>query len=115
MWTPDPAIIITAEAKAEQAKAALLAQFSGAIQAQLDAKARERQYDSVQTAVSYRNDPNPTFAAEAEALFAWRSAVWSYSTTELGKVAVGERQVPTIEDFIDELPAFEWPGQGEGG
>jgi hypothetical protein len=42
-------------------------------------------------------------------LFAWRSAVWTYSTAELGKVLAGERAQRTVEEFIAELPAFEWP------
>ncbi|WP_373365131.1 hypothetical protein [Sinorhizobium medicae] len=57
----------------------------------LDAKARERQYDVIQTAIAYRGDPNPQFSAKGEALFAWRS-VWTYSTAELVKVLAGERE-----------------------
>lgn len=83
--------------------------YTRAIQARLDAKARERQYDGIQTAITYRDDPNPQFAAEGEALFAWRSAVWTYSTAELAKVTAGERAQPSVEAFIAELPAFEWP------
>lgn len=109
MWTPDPSIIVTAEHQAAEAQASLLAVFTDAVQAHLDAKAQERQYDGVHTAVGYRGDPNPAFDAEAEALFAWRSAVWTYATGELAKVQAGERSVPTLEEFIGELPAFEWP------
>ncbi|MDX1159423.1 hypothetical protein GOL34_30950, partial [Sinorhizobium medicae] len=82
-----------------------------AIQAHLDAKARERQYDGIQTAITYRGDPNPQFSAEGEALFAWRSAVWTYSTAELVKVLAGERAEPSLEEFMAELPAFQWPPQ----
>ncbi len=85
------------------------ADYSNAIQAHLDAKARERQYDGIQTAITYRDDPNPQFAAEGEALFAWRSAVWTYSTSELKKVMAGEREQPSVAEFIAELPAFIWP------
>lgn len=83
--------------------------YSVAIQALLEAKARERHYDSVQSAVSYRDDANEQFAAEAAALFAWRSAVWTYATAELEKVTAGERTQPGIKEFIGELPAFIWP------
>ncbi|RVJ51273.1 hypothetical protein CN166_28045 [Sinorhizobium medicae] len=109
MWTVDLSKVVTAEQKAAEARAALQAQYSAAIQAHLDAKARERQYDGIQTAITYRGDPNPQFAAEAEALFAWRSAVWTYSTAELVKVLAGERPQPSVEDFMAELPVFEWP------
>lgn len=83
--------------------------FSRAIDRHLDATAAERQYDSIQTAVTYRDDPNPQFAAEGEALFTWRSEVWTYATAELAKVEAGERPVPTVEAFIGELPAMAWP------
>ncbi|SKA30956.1 hypothetical protein SAMN05428963_11390 [Consotaella salsifontis] len=83
--------------------------YSRAVQAHLDAKARERRYDSIQAAVTYRGDPNAQFAAEAEALIAWRSAVWTYATAQLAAVEAGEREQPTVEAFLAELPVFEWP------
>lgn len=83
--------------------------YSRAIQAHLDATARERQYDSIHTLIGYRGDPNPEFAAEAEAGFVWRSAVWTYANAELAKVMAGQREQPTVEDFIAELPAMVWP------
>ncbi|WP_085025603.1 hypothetical protein [Ensifer aridi] len=109
MWTVDLSKVVTAEQKAAEARAALQAQYSAAIQAHLDAKARERQYDGIQTAITYRDDPNPQFAAEGDALFNWRSAVWTYSTAELAKVNAGERSQPSVEEFIAELPPFTWP------
>ena len=109
MWTPDASIIITAEQKAAEQRAGLEAMFSSAIQTQLDNTARQRRYDSIHTAISYRDDANPVFASEAAALFAWRSAVWTYSTAELDKVMAGERDIPTVEEFIAELPVIVWP------
>lgn len=112
MWTPDPAKIITAEQKAEEATAALQAVFTAAIQRHLDAKANERYYDNIHTAIGYRGDPNASFAAEAHALFAWRSAVWTYSTAELAKVLAGERSRPNVEEFLVQLDVecpFVWP------
>ena len=112
MWTVDLNQVVTAEAKAEAAQAELLAMFSSAIQGHLDAKARERQYDGIQTAITYREDPNPAFAAEGAALFSWRSSVWTYATAELDKVAGALRSVPTVEDFIVEIETecpFVWP------
>lgn len=107
--TIDFSKVVTAEQRAADALAAALAAYSGAIQAHLEAKAHERHYDSIQSAVSYRDDPNPQFAAEADALFAWRSSVWTYATAELDRVTADERGQPTVEDFIAELPAFVWP------
>lgn len=83
--------------------------YSSAIRLHLDRKAGERGYDSIHTAIGYRGDPNAQFAAEAEALFAWRSEVWTYATAELAKVMSGQREQPTLEALIAELPAFSWP------
>jgi hypothetical protein len=109
MWTPDPSKIITAQQKAELALAALEAQFSGVIQSHMDDTARSRRYDGIHAAISYRDDPNPQYAAEAQALFLWRSAVWTYSYAELDKVKTGLRGIPSLEDFIAELPHVVWP------
>ena len=109
MWTPDASIIITAEQKSAEQRAGLEAMFSSAIQTHLDNTARQRRYDSIHTAISYRDDANSVFASEAAALFAWRSAVWTYSTAELDKVMAGERDIPTVEEFIAELPVIVWP------
>lgn len=109
MWTVKAEDFTTAEQKAEQQRAALQGQFSSTIQSHLDATASQRRYDSIHTAISYRDDPNPKFAAEAAALFAWRSAVWTYATDELDKVVTGERAIPTVEEFLAELPELVWP------
>lgn len=105
--------IVTPEQVQAEELAKLEAQFSTAIQSYLDVTAQERRYDGIQTAITYRNDPNPQFAAEGEALFEWRSVVWTHSTVELDKVKAGQRDIPTVEDFIAELPAFEWPTIGD--
>ncbi|QWY83583.1 hypothetical protein [Rhizobium phage RHph_X2_26] len=93
----------------EERRAALFKTYSAAIQGRLDAKAQERHYDGIQSAISYRDDPNPAFAAEAAALFQWRSAVWTHATAEFEKVVSGAREQPTIEAFIAELPELVWP------
>lgn len=84
--------------------------YAVAIQAVLDAKARERHYDNIHTAIGYRDDPNSAFAAEAHALFLWRSSVWTFSAIELANVKAGLRPQPSVVEFIAELPPFEWPG-----
>ena len=110
MWTPDPAKIITAEDREQTRRAVLVSSYGTAVQDFIDAKARERDYDSILSAISYRDDANPQFAAEAAALFAWRSAVWTYATAELSKAVAGARSIPPIDAFLGELPAFTWPG-----
>jgi hypothetical protein len=83
-----------------------VADYSAAIQAHLDATARQRQYDGILSAITYRDDPNPVFAAEAEALFAWRSAVWTAATAMLA--GMGEGEPPLVADVIGALPEFTW-------
>jgi hypothetical protein len=85
------------------------AHYVAAIQAAMDAKARERRYDSIASAISYRGDPNPQFSAEADALFAWRSAVWTMAYAELARVTNGLRAPPTLEALVEEIPPFVWP------
>ena len=79
------------------------------IQAMIDAKASERQYDSGATLASYVNSTIEQWAAEAQAFVAWRDAVWLYALAELDKVQKAERGQPSVEEFLAELPAFEWP------
>ena len=110
MWTPDPAIIITAAQQAAEAQAALLESFRAAIQAHVDATAQGRAYDSGNSLASYVASTNAAWAAEAQAFVAWRDAIWSHTYTELDKVQNGERSAPeTPEAFIAELPEIEWP------
>lgn len=86
--------------------------YADAIQAMLDGKANERGYDNIFTAISYLGDENEKYAAEAAALKSWRSAVWTYSNTELDRVLAAERPQPSVPDFLTELEAatpFDWP------
>jgi len=107
--TIDLSQLITAEMKAAQAQAATVEQFRSAIQAHVDAAAATRLYDSGNSLASYVASTNPAWAAEATAFVAWRDAVWAYAYTELDRVMAGEREQPTVEEFIGELPVIEWP------
>ncbi len=88
---------------------ALIEAFRQAIQSHIDTTAGQRSYDSGITCSSYVGSTNPAWAAEAAAFVAWRDAVWTYAYVELPKVQNGERQQPSVEDFIAELPAIIWP------
>lgn len=86
--------------------------YSAAVQGMLDAKARERQYDSLLTAVGYVTSGNAAWAAEAVALRDWRDAVWAYALAQLALVTTGEREAPPVDAFVTEATAacpFEWP------
>lgn len=88
------------------------AAFARVVQGLLDARARERGYDSMLAAVSYLDDPNPVFAAEAAALKAWRSAVWTIATGALVEVEAGTREAPSLDGLLAEIAGacpFAWP------
>lgn len=83
--------------------------YSRAIQRHIDTTARARQYNDGNACVSYISSTNETWAAEAQAFVAWRDDVWVYAFTELDKVQNGQREQPTVEDLIAELPVISWP------
>lgn len=112
MWTPDPSIIITAEQKQAEAQARLLETFRRAVQAHVDATAQTRDYDNGNSIAGYVASTNPIWASEAQAFVAWRDAVWAYAFAELAKVQHGAREIPTVEEFLAELPTINW-NEGE--
>lgn len=83
--------------------------YRAAIQNMLDDAARAKLYDSGLSLSTYVNSTNPVWAAEAAAFVAWRDAVWAYAYTELAKVEAELRPIPTVEEFLSELPEIVWP------
>jgi hypothetical protein len=86
------------------------ADYTAAIVALLDVKARERRYDGALSLSTYIGSANTQWAAEAVAFVAWRDAVWIYAYSELEKVQGGLRPQPSVVDFVAELPLLTWPG-----
>ena len=83
--------------------------YVNAAQQLMDSKAQSYNYDNVFTAISYENDAHPKFHNEAVAFKAWRSKVWLASYDLLAKVANGEVEQPTVDEFVNLLPAFVAP------
>lgn len=84
------------------------------VQGQLDAIARAYGYDGISSAVSYADEPAvPKFQAEGQALRAWRSLVWATCYELLAEVQAGERDEPTWEELLAELPAYIAPESAE--
>lgn len=107
-------IVLNAQGKPElqDAPAAdlqkLIARYTNAVQSQLDSTANQWGYDSIGNAVTYAEEPAvPKFQAEGQAFRAWRSACWDYCYGQLDAVTSGQRQMPTIEQLISELPPLE--------
>ena len=82
--------------------------FTDTIQKYLDTTAQERRYDNIFTAISYVNSTDETFAREAQACLVWRDKVWRKCYDILDAVEAGEREIPTVEELIFELPTIEW-------
>lgn len=84
------------------------AAYQRAIENHIEAAATSRGYSSTVSLASYVTSTIPQWKAEADAFTAWRDAVWSYVFTELAKAQAGERAIPSLEEFITELPVIEW-------
>lgn len=88
---------------------ALVAGVTSALQAELDAEAQAFGYDDIKTAITYRGDPNPKFAAEAEAFFVKRSQTWTNAYVYLDRVEAGEVPMPTAQEAVAMMPALVLP------
>lgn len=86
-----------------------IADYENAIQNLVDTTARERQFRDGVTLASYTASTKPNWAAEAQAFVEWRDNVWFYAYGELAKVQDGERQQPTVEEFLTEITPISWP------
>lgn len=87
----------------------MLAAFTKAIDAHVEATARTRRYNGAAHMASYVASTVPVWAAEAQAFVAWRDQVWLYSLTELDAIQTGAKPIPDLTDFLAALPAPIWP------
>lgn len=88
-------------------EAPTVADYARAAQAFVDKRAQEKGYNDAVTLASYVGSTIPEWAAEAQAFVAWRDSVWVYANTQLAAVSAGEREQPTVQEFIRELPTPE--------
>ena len=80
--------------------------ISNAIQNHLDTKAQSLRYDNINAIgkyVGYAND----FQAEAESLGAWASSCWKVAEQIEVDVQSGARVMPTVDEVLAELPAYQ--------
>lgn len=86
--------------------ARMIADYTRAIQAHLDAKAKALGYDNIYTACTYADEPSvPKFQSEGQALRGWRSMVWYEAAGILADVQAGNCAAPSIEELIGGLPS----------
>lgn len=74
----------------------------------LNSTVQERGYDNIVTCVTYENDIDEVFRAEGSAAKQWRSRVYRRCYEILDEVLSGQREIPTEEELIAELPVFNW-------
>ena len=84
------------------------AALTKAVQDHMDATVQTRGYDNINSACSYATSTDAVFLAEAQACVAWRDKVWRYCYDTLAEVLAGERDIPTAEELITELPELVW-------
>lgn len=83
--------------------------YQNAIQSLVDEAARSMQFNDGVTMASYAASTVGPWAAQAQAFIAWRDNVWQYAYSELAKVQTKKRKQPSVQDFLQELPAIVWP------
>jgi hypothetical protein len=83
--------------------------FQQAIEAHVEATAQARGYSSAASCAGYVQSTIPAWAAEAQAFIAWRDAVWAHAFTQMALVEAGDREEPTTDGLIGELPVIDWP------
>lgn len=86
----------------------LFKKFSDLVQAHMDVKAKEKNYDSIASACSYENSDIEKFRNEGIKARKWRDLVWNTCYKILNDVIEGKREVPTDTDLISELPVLDW-------
>lgn len=79
------------------------ARYEQAVQAHMDAVARQHGYDNILSACSYAGVDNP-YRADSEAFIGWRGTAWAYCYQALNEMLVGVRPQPTVAELLAELP-----------
>lgn len=86
-----------------------LADYTAALDAQVEATARGRGYNGGAQLASYAVSTVPGWREEAAAFVAWRDAVWLRALAIFNGVQAGEIAPPAVADLVAGLPAPKWP------
>ena len=97
---------INAETLASSVKT--IAQYEAALDEHLDSVAQQRRYDNRVTCALRAGYAGP-YQAEGQAFAIWMDTCNALAYQIMSEVAQGNRSLPTIEDFIAEFPAIQWP------
>lgn len=79
-----------------------------AIMDHLDKIAQSKDYNSSLSCSSFSNSTVSQWKNEASIFIEWRDAVWSYAFQQFDLIQQKQRTIPTIDEFIQELPVIDW-------
>ncbi len=99
----------TPPAPAPKTNDEIIKELTAAVQAHLDTKARERNYDGIFSLCSYAPSTDPKFGPEGRSGSSWRDACWSTCNQVMADCLAGIRATPTADQLIAELPLMVWP------
>lgn len=99
-------IVAIPEPTQEEKNAHTQARLTAFVQNILDEEAHRLGYDSCLSVCSYVDTGVTKFDDEGKAFRSWRSAVWAKGYEILNAVLAGEREIPTEEELLAELPAL---------
>lgn len=112
VWTQQWAVVDldaeTVTANQTKAAAATLASFDSALTSHLDKTAQARRYDNRITCALRAGYAGP-FQTEGQAFAAWMDACNWQAYQILAGVQSGALTMPTVAEFIADLPAMVWP------
>ncbi len=75
----------------------------------IDRIAKEKGYLSGTDLMTYKVSAFTPFKTDADAFSLWRDAVFTYALGEIQKIKNETRTMPTLQEFIQELPVITWP------
>lgn len=99
--------VIYAPKNQEEVSGILIKKFVASMEAHFDSVANVKNYDTRYTCALRAGYSGP-FQSEGQAFALWMDSCNAYGYQELQKIKDGTRSVPTVEEFLSELPSAPW-------
>lgn len=104
-----PFVIYTRKSD-EQVEQILTVVYTDALESHYDTVAREKNYDDRKTCALRAGIVGSPFQAEGQRFGAWMDTCNLQAYQILAQVKAGTRRLPSVQEFIAELPEFSWNG-----